>query len=237
MPDPIPQALRISLALAASFCLLLELSVGVRAQAPQERLEKAKVLFLQGQDAYQKGELKQALDSFLAAETLVPSAELAYNIGHLYERLGEPEKAAVFLRLYLSRSRRPPADGEQVQERIAGLRKQARAVQETLAGPPPQLGEQALDLFERGRRLFEQKRYRQALAALLAARKLSPAAEIVYNLALTSEKLGRPDEAAGYYRAYTRALRGPEELEAIEKKIRELEAIPASAESGGRPPS
>jgi len=224
MPIRYPRLLRLSLLLALALGVPLAPAQGGLAQAPQERLEKARQLFQQGQEAYRQGKLEQALESFRAAEKLVPSAELAYNIGHLYDRLGVREKAVIYLRLYLSRSRGEVADGKQVLERIASLRLQLRAGRENPLGPPPQLGAQARVWFEKGARMFEQKRYREALAAWLKARELSPAPDTLYNLALASEKLGRDADALEYYLAYARALRGPEELEAVEGKIRELEA-------------
>jgi tetratricopeptide (TPR) repeat protein len=204
------------------------------AQEPSARLERARQLFLQGQAAFQKGSLQQALDRFRAAEKLVPSAELAYNIGHLLDLMGEPEEAAAFLRLYLSRSRESISDRERVEQRIARLRRQVRREREMLIGSPPHLTAEARAFFQRGVELFEQKRYREALAALLAARRLFPAPEIDYNLALISEKLGQRGDAVDYYRVYLRAVEEPDEREAIEGKIRQLEA---AQKKGGKPRS
>ena len=138
--------------------------------------------------------------------------------------LGEPEKAIGFLRLYLSRNREPVPDREQVRERIARLKRKVRRERGMLIGSAPHLTAEARAFFERGMKMFEEKRYREALAALLAAQRLFPAPEINYNLALVSEKLGLEGDAVDYYRVYLRAVDEPDEREAIAEKIRELEA-------------
>ena len=204
--------------------LLIATSPAVQAQQGAERLNRARQLFTEGQTAFAKGNLRDALERFLAAEKLVPSAELAYNIGHLYALVGEPEEAARFLRLYLSRSRGPVPDRDQVTARLNRLQRRARRERQLLIGSSPSLTAEARALFERGLRMFEQQRYREALSALLAARRVVPAPEIEYNLAVTSEKLGLRGDAVDYYRVYLSTVKEPYERESIEKKIRRLQA-------------
>ncbi len=207
--------------------LLLAGGTWLTAEAQQraERLPQARKLFVEGQAFFATGSLHDALERFLAAERLVPSAELAYNIGHLYDLVGEPEEAARFLRLYLSRSRGPVPDREQVTERIERLQRRARRERQILIGSAPGLSAEARAFFERALQMFDQQRYREALGALLTARRIVPAPEIDYNLAVTSEKLGLRGDAIDYYRVYLHTVKEPDEREAIERKIQQLEAV------------
>jgi tetratricopeptide (TPR) repeat protein len=127
------------------------------------------------------------------------------------------------LHLYLSRSRSPVSDREEIEKRIARLRQKVRRKRQQLISAPPHMTAEARVFFNRAMQMFKQARYRDALAAFLAAQRLVPAPEIQYNLALTSEKLGRAGDAIDYYRAYLRSLDDPAQKRAIQEKIRELQ--------------
>lgn len=57
--------------------------------------------------------------------------------------------------------------------------------------------------FQRAKELYQAGSYREAVGELEAARALDPKAkDLVYNLGIVHEKLGKFDEAIGYFRSY-----------------------------------
>ncbi|MBN1654227.1 MAG: hypothetical protein JXA30_10685, partial [Deltaproteobacteria bacterium] len=196
-----------------------------RAQCCSERLEKAKLLFVEGQREYLEGRLSKALGKFHAAHHLVPSAELAYNIGHISEQLGDAENAIRFLRLYLSRSLPSAKDQEQVEKRIALLQTKTKARRQRLIRRPATaaaLTGSALSFFKRGVAMFRQGRYQAALVSFTIALKQAKLPEIYYNIAQASEQLGRARDAVDNYRAYLDKQTEPSDRELIEHRISEL---------------
>src|SRR5690606_19781621 len=92
--------------------------------------------------------------------------------------------------------------------------------------------------FQRAKELYQAGSYREAIAELEAARELDPGAkDLVMNLGIVHEKLGRFDEALDYFQTYldmegvTPAERTKAEgiIKRIEGAKREIEA--ASSES------
>lgn len=71
---------------------------------------------------YADGHYREAIDLFIEANRLRPSAALSFNIGRCYERLHDPRRAVVWYRDYLTRSDNPP-DAANVKTRIARLEK------------------------------------------------------------------------------------------------------------------
>jgi tetratricopeptide (TPR) repeat protein len=171
---------------------------------PRTRLQMAKTRFVEGQKAYQQGLLARALLEFQEANRLVPSAELAYNIGQVYEQLGDPQQAVRFLKLYLSRSGSDAADRLKVQAQIERLRRMPRQPRQEMRPAPAQVTGQAREHFERGVALFNSGEYKEAMVAFTAAEHLFPVPELSYNMAVTSEWLKRDAEAIEYYSAYLR---------------------------------
>lgn len=195
---------------------------------PQSRLEQAKQHFMAGQKAYQQGLLEQALSDFQEANRLVPSAELAYNIGQVYEHLGNAPQAISFFTLYLSRSGEAVTDGARMRTRIDRLRQLEKRQRNQILEAPARVVERALADFRRGVTLFAKGNYKHALSAFSAAERLDPVPELTYNMALTSERLGRLSHAIDYYSAYLQAENDIPDRKQIEAKIATLrKAAPA----------
>lgn len=93
----------------------LSFSWGVRAEdAPSEqaqadaRRSDAKARYEQGVEAYSAGRFKDAVDHFLAADQLSPSAPLSFNIARAYDKLGDDSGALRWYRDYLRRAPSAP---------------------------------------------------------------------------------------------------------------------------------
>jgi tetratricopeptide (TPR) repeat protein len=208
------------------FVLLYGMSATpVQAQTFSERLQKAKAFFDEGQKAYLEGNMEKALGEFKQAHRLVPSAELAYNIGHISEQLGDIENAVRFLELYISRSLSPGKDQKDIETRIARLRSKVASINEQLlkqlSNPKP-LTDEARSFFAKGITMFKQGRYRTASALFAIVLNRFQLPEIYYNIALASERLGRTQDAVSYYRAYLRKRSDAPDKERVEQKIRTL---------------
>lgn len=115
-------------------------------------------------------------------------------------------------------------------------------------GAPPQTEAQAeaQQHFQRAKDLYQQGSYREAIAELEAARVLDPAAkDLVFNLGIVHEKLGKFDEAIGYFRQYLEMESvTPQEkskAESIIKRIegakREVSAATPPDDGSGEPPA
>ena len=97
-----------------AFCLSLLLlpSVARAADAPpptdaavnESRRADAKARYEQGAAAYAAGRFKDAVDLFLEADALAPSAPLSFNIARAYEKLGDDSGALRWYRDYLRRA-------------------------------------------------------------------------------------------------------------------------------------
>jgi tetratricopeptide (TPR) repeat protein len=88
----------------------------------------------------------------------------------------------------------------------------------------PDAAARAKQHFQRGRELYSQGAYREAITELEAAHKLDPTAkDLVYNLSIVNEKLGQIDEALHYLHAYLEMdLEAPERTRA-EAAVKRLE--------------
>ena len=71
--------------------------------ATEEQRADAKARYEQGVTAYSAGRYKDAVDLFLAADKILPSAPLSFNIARAYEKLGDDSGALRFYRDYLRR--------------------------------------------------------------------------------------------------------------------------------------
>jgi hypothetical protein len=91
-------------------CVLVTASVPALAQsapseeavAEQRRLD-AKTKYEQGVEAYRQGRYTEAVEQFLAADRLAPSAPLSFNIAKAYEKLRDTAGALRWYRDYLRR--------------------------------------------------------------------------------------------------------------------------------------
>jgi len=196
----------------------------VRAEPPAP-LEQARSHFEQGRAAYADGQLKRALAHFSRAYELAPSAELEFDLARVYERMGEPEPAIRHYLNYLQRGEPAPAEHEQIEARIRELRLlQERRNAQLKSAPPTSaaLTAEARAFFERGLKLFGQQRYDAALAAFAAARRFAALPELAYNMALSSERMGRIDEAVDHYRAYLRESKGAADAERVQARVKQL---------------
>src|SRR5689334_2986846 len=63
----------------------------------------AKARYEQGVEAYKKDRFKDAIDLFLEADHLAPSAPLSFNIARSYEKIGDDAGALRWYRDYLRR--------------------------------------------------------------------------------------------------------------------------------------
>ena len=72
--------------------------------AIEERRAQAKAKYEQGADAYATGHYKEAVEFFLAADKLAPSAPLSFNVARAEEKLGDTTAALRWYRDYLRRS-------------------------------------------------------------------------------------------------------------------------------------
>ena len=69
-----------------------------------EQRSEAKARYEAGVAAYTAGHYKDAVDLFLAADRLAPSAPLSFNIARAYEKLGDDSGSLRFYRDYLRRT-------------------------------------------------------------------------------------------------------------------------------------
>jgi tetratricopeptide (TPR) repeat protein len=86
----------------------------------EERRAFAKGKYQEGATAYSAGRFKDAVDLFLAADRLAPSAPLSFNIARAYEKLGDDAGTLRWYRDYLRRSPNAANAGE-VQAQITAL--------------------------------------------------------------------------------------------------------------------
>jgi tetratricopeptide (TPR) repeat protein len=109
-------------------------------------LERARVRYREGVEAYKEGRYRDAIDLFLEADQLAPSAALSFNIGAAYEKLGE---AAAALRWYRDYLRRAPdtADRAQVEALVSGFEHtlQSNGVQQMTISSTPDGAELMVD--------------------------------------------------------------------------------------------
>ncbi len=118
-----------------------------------DQREEAKSYFKAGSKSFEKGDYREAIDSFKKAYDIVHSPEILYNIGRCHEELDEKEDAVyhyeMYLRLY------PTADdADNVRHRINILRDlEEKEVEDETAQGEPEEDEEDGDEWWRGIRL------------------------------------------------------------------------------------
>ncbi len=197
---------------------------GVSA-ADDPALSRARALFAEGLAAYQAGRLDEARARLDDAYRLRPSAELAFNVARVCERMGEAEQGIAYFQLYLRDG--APGEGERadVARRIAGLEAlRARQRDQIFAAPAStdELTAEARTFFLRGVAMFQRRAFEAAMQAFTAAYGFARLPEVVYNLAITAEKLDRAQEAIDYYREFLRARPEDPSRATIEARVRAL---------------
>jgi tetratricopeptide (TPR) repeat protein len=197
-----------------------------KAAAPSpDALRQARAHFEKGQLAYRSSQLRQALEQFQRAYELAPSAELDFDLAHVYERMGEAGAAIRHYRNYLKRGQVLDAERQEIDKRISNLiALEARQRAPLIERPPAReaLAAEAQAFFQRGTKLFRQAKYDAALIAFTEALRFAKLPELKYNLAVTCERLGRKTEAVQYYRAYLTEAENPKDTEQVEARIRAL---------------
>lgn len=220
--------LRLALGLALVFLTATPLAQAQRRPPTEAQLERARALFVEGSDHYRAGRLDEALERFLQAWRLVPGPELAYNVARTYERMGDARRGIEFYQHYLQHAAPDAAARRDVERRIAELEAIARRQREQIIALPPsqdELTQEARAFFERGVTMFRRRRYEAAMAAFTAAYNFARLPEVIYNLAVTAERLGRTQDAIDFFREYMRALpRESAERPMIERRVAELRA-------------
>ncbi len=104
-----------------------------RVAAADDSRELAKQHFTAGQAKYNAGDYRGAITDFMAADALLPSPILSFNIALCHEKLGEKEAAVKLYRDYLAR--RPDAPNRTaVEGRISSLDAEIAAA--AAAAPP-----------------------------------------------------------------------------------------------------
>jgi len=96
---------------------------GSIAEAPSASPElpaQAHLRYQDGVEAYRKGRYKEAIDAFIAADLLIPSAALSFNIARAYEKLQDPATAVIWYRDYLHRAGFLP-DRAAIEQRVSTL--------------------------------------------------------------------------------------------------------------------
>jgi tetratricopeptide (TPR) repeat protein len=131
------QIQRLAIALLGAFLPLLLMSHAAHAQDVKAQ---AKQHFSAGEARFKAGDYRAAITEFGAADALVPSPILSYNIGLCHERLGEDELAVQRYRDYLVR-RPDAANRPQVEDRIAQAEQRLAAKKPAAAPPPPATAE------------------------------------------------------------------------------------------------
>ena len=189
---------------------------------------RAAELFTQGVAAYEAGRFDEAARLMAEADRIVPSPELAFNLGRVYERMGDTENAITMFRRYLRDGSPSEADRADVQARIAAMEALAVRHRDMIAATLPPTSDEvtaeARTFFERGVAMFRRRRYDAALTAFTAAYRFSPLPEVIYNLAVVSERTEHLQDAIDYYREYLRAMPTDPDRATIERTVAELQA-------------
>jgi tetratricopeptide (TPR) repeat protein len=190
---------------------------------------RARALFGEGLAAYEAGDLTTAAARLDEAYALVPTPELAFNVARVYERIGDAPKAIAHFRVYLERGQPSVAERADVERRIAALEAYAERQRQQIYAAPASTDEltaEARTFFLRGVAMFQRRAYTAAMEAFIAAYNFARLPEVIYNLAITAEKLERVQEAIDYYREFLRARPDDPSRAEIERKIAELRARP-----------
>ena len=105
------------------FAALVASAASARAQSTAPATDPrndAKALYDQGAGAYREGRYARAIELFLAADALAPSAPLSYNVARAYEKLGDSAKALRYYRDFVRRTP-PSAEANEAREAVAKL--------------------------------------------------------------------------------------------------------------------
>ncbi len=203
----------------------LLLAAPAAAQTDAGAVGRAQTLFTQGVAAYDAGRLDEAARLLGEADRLTPSPELAFNIGRVYERMGEAPQAIRYFQRYLHDGHPTDAERTDITARMAALRElQTRQHDQIMTVPPStdDMTAESRTFFLRGVAMFRRHRYDAALAAFTAAYRFAQLPEVIYNLAVASERTEHTQDAIDYYREYLRVRPTDPGRATIEHHIEEL---------------
>jgi tetratricopeptide (TPR) repeat protein len=194
----------------------------------QDRVARAQVLFQEGIAAYEAGRLDEALRKLRDAHRLTRSPELAFNVARVYERMGDAAGAQRYFRMYLQQGHPTDAERADIERRIQVLQELARRQRDQVFAAPPsndELTAEARTFFLRGVSMFRRRQYQAALDAFMAAHNFAPQLhEVVFNLAVTNERLNRLQDAIDWYAEYLRLRRDAPDRAQVTAKRDELRA-------------
>lgn len=205
--------------------LVLVVPALARGDDPVPAEATARSCFNAAQEDYFAGRLAEARRGFECAYARLPSAELAWNLARVSERMGDVDEGVRYFRDYLARAQVSARERKQVEARIQALLDLAarQAVPIKSGDAAGELSQDARKFFERGAKLYRTGHYKAAAAAFSAALQLSDAPELHYNLAVTAERLHQVSEACDHYRAYLAAVPEAPDRAAVEARIESLE--------------
>ncbi len=197
------------------------------SSADDAALVRARAVFAEGVAAYDAGRLDEALAKLGEAYRLRPSPEIAFNVARVCERMGEAAQGIAYFGHYLRDGAPTEAERADVARRIAGLEALAARQRDQIFAAPASTDEltaEARTFFQRGVAMFQRRAFEAAMQAFTAAYGFARLPEVVYNLAITAEKLGRAQEAIDYYREFLRARPEDPSRAQIEARVRALRA-------------
>jgi len=195
------------------------------AQSRQQRIDTARRLFMEGAAAYQRGELHVAVEKLLGSQRAWRSPETAFNIARCFERMGEGPKAIHWFRIYLHHGRPDARTRADVEQRIRLMDElETRQAGQIYAAPPSsdELTAEARTFFQRGVAMFNRSQFEAAMQAFTQAHRFAPFPELLYNMAITSERLDQLRDAVDYYREYLRLRRNAPDRAQVEQHVAEL---------------
>lgn len=221
--------LRVPMLSALLFVVTLACAVlpfgGAASAQDAAAVQRAQDLFARGLAAYDAGRLDEAARLLVEADRIVHTPELAFNVARVYERMGEAPDAIRFFERYLREGSPSEAERADVERRIAVLRDLERRMRDQILTAPPTddaMAQEARAFFERGVAMFRRRRYDAALQAFTAAYRFAPLPEVIYNLAVASERTGHSQDAIDYYREYLRARPNGADRAYVERRIAAL---------------
>lgn len=190
-----------------------------------EEVARARTLFQEGIRDYDAGRLREALEKMREAYRITRTPELAFNVGRVYERIGENAQAIRHFEIYLREARPTPQERADIELRIRNMRElMQRQRDQVFTAPPSQdeLTAEARRFFLRGVQMFRRRRYEAAMQAFTAAHRFAPLPEVLYNMAVTAERLNNKRDAIDYYREYLRVRRDAPDRAQVEAHVAEL---------------
>lgn len=212
-----------------------------QAQPEAERADPdaaAKSCFERGQTEYVAGHLAEARRNFECAYVALPSAELAWNLARVSERMGDVEEGQRYYREYLGLAQPTRQERKLVEARIAALVKlserQASALKPSRDGQDvgKAMSHEARTFFLRGSKLYRGGHYKAAAAAFTAALQLSAAPELHYNLGVTAERMEQLEDACDHYGAYLDAWPEAPDRARVQAHVAALRGLLAAGTPG-----